>query len=89
MRKPITIPCYFHTEETKELDKLELDYSSDMFAHKEVYFFNIDSVYEAIETSQGVDRPVTMIFSGGVSYESPLSVEDVLKIIADGEMGED
>lgn len=86
MTKPITIPCYFHTDETRELDRLELGYSSDMFAHKEVHFFRIDSVYEAIETVDDHDKAVTMIFSGGVPYESPLSVDDVLKIIANGEL---
>lgn len=84
MQKPITIPCYFHTDDTRELDRLELNYSSDMFAHKDVYFFSIDSVYEAIESIEGRDKPVTMIFSGGVAYESPLSVYEVLKIIQSG-----
>lgn len=81
MKNPIIIPCRFNTEETKMLEKMEMDYSPDLLDERNVYFYNIDSVYEDIETYNGITNPITVIWSGGSSYETKMGLYDVLKMI--------
>lgn len=77
MKKPFTIPCHFHSDETEEFDRIDVDYSSDSFQVKDIIFFNIDAMYE----KEDGDTPVTAIFSGGQIFQSPLTIPQILKII--------
>lgn len=81
MKQPLIIPCRFNTEETIMLDKMEMDYSPDLLDEKNVYFYNIDAVYESTETYNGITTPITVIWSGGSSYETKMGLYEVLKLI--------
>lgn len=81
MIKPLIIPCRFNTEETKMLEKMEMEYSPDLFDTRDVYFYKIDAVYESAETYKGVTKPVTVICSGGLCYETKMGLYELLKLI--------
>lgn len=77
MKQPLIIPCRFNTEETK----MEMEFSPDLFDARNVYFYNIDAVYESTKTYNGVTKPVTVICSGGLCYETKMGLYEVLKLI--------
>jgi hypothetical protein len=81
---PIVIPCFFHTAETSEKlvtsEKLDIDVriDDDEYDVRDIHFFDIAFILKHPELDQ------SMIGSNGDEFRSPLTVNEILKRIRNG-----
>ena len=81
MKTPLILPCRFVTQKTRMLEEMGILHSPDSFEEKNVYFYNIDLVYEVDEVYDDINRYVTIISSGGALYETTVSLYKVIDMI--------
>lgn len=68
----VTIPIYYHTDETLNLKRLGIQekFKVEEFTIKDVIFYNINAI-----TSDPEDPKESIIYSNGYTFYSPLSVK--------------
>ena len=49
MHKRLTLRCYYHTDETRQAEKLDINFSITDCKIRFVYFYNIAAVAEYVE----------------------------------------
>lgn len=74
----ITLPIYFHTEDTEKFDKVDIDYSITDCEIRPVHFFSIVAVSEFREEGKTV---AVRIHTNGDSFLCSLSVDEVVKAV--------
>lgn len=75
--KPTVIPVFYHTEESRQAKELGMDYTIEDCKVKEVTFYTIDLVSYFEEEG----RIFGEIHSSGLEFSSPLTPEEINKLI--------
>lgn len=70
----ISLPIFWHNDETERLDIMEINYDLKDCPIQEVIFLNVDAITSYEEDGE----EYTTIFSGGNNFTSPLSMKEVL-----------
>lgn len=74
---PITIPIFHHNDNTSKLKEMGINYSLTDCDIRKITFYNICAVAIYIEE----DKEYANIHTDGSEYVSPLSYEEVNKLI--------
>lgn len=80
--KPLEIPLLFDNEETKGLDNAGLDFSDDLYVVKNATFYEITSI---MPRDHDKDE-VTVLYSDGACYYSPMTYKELKKIVDEAMM---
>lgn len=75
--KPLTLPVLKHTDSTKQLRDLDIDFSLDNCDTMDRYFYSIDNVSEYTEG----DFTGSEIMSGGEYCITTIKIDKLLDII--------
>lgn len=82
--KGITLPCYWHTEESKALRDMGVSTSSEMFEIKHITFYQIQEIDMLIPVEMDGKECCYLIFIGEEDgYTVDLTCKQVDKIIRD------
>lgn len=79
--KLIKLPILYHTEETKTLDDIGVEYDDSECQVKDMFFYRIDAVTASWDKGKPV-KDQTCIYVSGDTFTCNLPVERVLEIIA-------
>lgn len=74
----ITLPIYFHTEETEKFEKVDMEFSIKDCEVREVYFFSIQALSEFKENGKVV---ATRVHFNGDTMLCKLPITEVAKAV--------
>jgi len=75
------IPVFFHTDETTELEKIEMPITADMYEVRECPFYDISAVTPIYDGDKQVE---CNIHCGGEVFKTPLLLDEVRNLIEQG-----
>lgn len=79
MKEPLEIDIFFHTNETSNLDELEIDYDINDAELRKMIFYNINAISPYYGDNNDVNY--TTIHSNGSQFITPFPIIQVRKMI--------
>lgn len=81
MKKQISLPIFWHTDETANLSEIGVDFKMNDCRIKEITFYNIDCICSCDGDGDNEKEIYTKVFSSGQNFICSKHIDEVRKLI--------